>query len=52
MFVKTLPLRIGVQAALPLEMFIRHVQERMLEAFEHQNYPLDALLEEALGTAA
>ena len=46
MFVKTLPLRLFAQASLPLESFIRHVHERMLDAFEHQNYPLDALLEQ------
>jgi len=44
-FANTLVLRIGVDRALDLDAFLRHVRERCLEAYEHQDVPFDSLVE-------
>ena len=44
-FANTLVLRVGVDPALDLDAFLRHVRERCLEAYGHQDVPFDSLVE-------
>lgn len=45
LFASTLVLRVGVDPALDLDAFLRHVRERCLEAYEYQDVPFDSLVE-------
>lgn len=44
-FANTLALRVEVDPALELDAFLRHVRERCLEAYEHQDVPFDSIVE-------
>ncbi|MGG6314569.1 amino acid adenylation domain-containing protein, partial [Paenibacillus macerans] len=45
MFVNTLPLRNAPEGGKTFEQFLRDVKETSLQAFDHQNYPLEELVE-------
>uniref|UniRef100_UPI0013571877 amino acid adenylation domain-containing protein n=1 Tax=Paenibacillus puerhi TaxID=2692622 RepID=UPI0013571877 len=45
MFVNTLALRSYPAASLSFEAYLHEVKSRVLEAFEHQDYPLEELIE-------
>ncbi|MGN7457654.1 non-ribosomal peptide synthetase [Paenibacillus pasadenensis] len=49
MFNSFLPIRVALPRGLPLERAARDVQERLLSAIEHQELPLERLLELAGG---
>ncbi|CCF12774.1 plipastatin synthase subunit D [Brevibacillus laterosporus GI-9] len=46
MFVNTIPLRNKPNADKTFRMFLHEVKENLLKAYEHQDYPLELLLEQ------
>ncbi|MFD6889357.1 amino acid adenylation domain-containing protein [Streptomyces sp. NPDC059957] len=45
-FVNVLPLRASVTGDLPFDALLRHVRERAVEAYDHQDVPFERLVEE------
>ncbi|WP_353853829.1 amino acid adenylation domain-containing protein [Bacillus sp. Bos-x628] len=45
MFVQTIPLRSEVESNATMTQLIEHVKEKTVQAFEHQQYPFERLLE-------
>jgi amino acid adenylation domain-containing protein len=45
-FVNMLPLRDRVKADMPFDAFLNQIRETVLEAYEHQGFPFDRLVEE------
>ncbi|MDR6226881.1 non-ribosomal peptide synthetase [Desmospora profundinema] len=45
MFVNTLPLRQGTQQDQPFHGFLQQVKKRVLEAFQHGDYPLEEMID-------
>ena len=45
-YINTLPLKTTIEGALTFNEFLRKVYQETLEAFEHQIYPLDLLVED------
>jgi amino acid adenylation domain-containing protein len=45
-FVNTLPMRIGIDSTKTLNTFFTSVKQEVFEAFSHQDYPIDKLINE------
>ena len=45
MFANTLPLRITIDGATPFDLFLRRMTLETFQAFEHQHYPFEQLVE-------
>ena len=45
-FVHVLPLRVRMDAQITFTRLVEQMRDRMLEAFEHQDYPVEELLDE------
>ncbi len=44
MFVNSLPMRAGIKSTLSFKTFLNNIKKMCLDSFEHQDYPLDFLV--------